>query len=314
VTHAFDTVWHKGLYYKLAKTSPPSYLYAMIVSYLKDRTFQARINATLSAKQTMNFGLPQGAVLSPLLYLLYTHDIPETVMTATFADDTLLISQEDNINEAVSHLQDAANTITAWFVKWRLALNPTKTEAKIFSLRSQRDQNIAPITINGQNITWRAPNEPVRYLGLLLDTRLTWRPHIYRTLQKANSQFRKLYPILNKNTPLKYNCISLIYKSLLRPILTYGCQVWYGASSIHTNKLDSFQNKTLRSALNVPWFVRNDQIRYELEIPSLREHIEKIIVSHHAKLPSVEGAVHCNLGQRCTFRLKPRTYQDKMNI
>ncbi|GFY08599.1 RNA-directed DNA polymerase from mobile element jockey [Trichonephila clavipes] len=95
VEKAFDRVWHDGLIFKMIKLNFPSYIIHLINSYLSDRTFQVKILATLSRIGTVSAGSPQGSNLSPMLYNIYTHDIPTTptVDVCLFADDAAIIAQ-----------------------------------------------------------------------------------------------------------------------------------------------------------------------------------------------------------------------------
>jgi len=88
VAHAFDKVWYIGLLYKL-KTSLPGPYYLLLQSYLTNRYFQVRYNGMCSDCYEVRSVVPQGSVLGPLLYLLFTADLPTMDYTtfATFADE-----------------------------------------------------------------------------------------------------------------------------------------------------------------------------------------------------------------------------------
>ena len=101
---AFDSVWHTGLLYKLKQIFPLNY-YLLLRSYLSDRYFYVKYQDECSEVLKMEAGVPQGSVLGPLLYVIYTHDLPypnDNCMIATFADDTVLIASDNNINNATS--------------------------------------------------------------------------------------------------------------------------------------------------------------------------------------------------------------------
>jgi len=314
ISQAFDKVWHEGLLHKLRKTNPPMYLYSILASFIDQRSFQVRVNSTLSSKRKILAGVPQGAILSPLLFLLYVSDMPSPEMTATFADDTLLMAQHKSIDNAIRLLQRAADEVTQWIFRWRLKINVSKTEAKIFSLRRFQNENLHQLNINRSSVHWKPPNEAVRYLGLQFDTKLTWKQHIYSTLQRANLRFRLLYPLMNRHTPLQHTCISLLYKAFIRPIIAYAAPVWFCASNSNKSKLEAFQSKILRMSTNTPWFVRNNQIRRELNITTFHDFIISSTEKYHANLRHSSGAVHYQLGARRPRRLRPRHYQDILNI
>jgi hypothetical protein len=95
IEKAYDTVWTRGLLSKLIKYNFSAYLIAFLHSYLKDRSFVVVVDEAPSSCRTQQAGLPQGAVLSPILFTLYISDIPRIphVQLALYADDTALLTQ-----------------------------------------------------------------------------------------------------------------------------------------------------------------------------------------------------------------------------
>jgi hypothetical protein len=89
ISQAFDKVWHTGILYKLRWALPLNH-FLLLKSYLLNRHFIVKVGTEQSPLTSINAGIPQGSVLGPLLYLLYTADLPTSpgTLTATFADDT----------------------------------------------------------------------------------------------------------------------------------------------------------------------------------------------------------------------------------
>ncbi|KAL4132606.1 hypothetical protein QTP88_009730 [Uroleucon formosanum] len=119
VAQAFDRVWHKGLLYKTRFLPAP--LYLIINSFLSNRTFQVRCDDVLSETHSAKAGVPQGSILAPTLYNIYTSDIPHSHLTslATFADDTCIISFVPDIITSTENLQSHLNDLQNWFNLWR---------------------------------------------------------------------------------------------------------------------------------------------------------------------------------------------------
>ncbi|KAL4107900.1 hypothetical protein QTP88_018173 [Uroleucon formosanum] len=147
VTQAFDKVWHHGLEQKLNSLALPKYLLKTIISFISDRTFQVRIGTQLSQPQKIQAGVPQDSVLDPTLFNIYCHDIPTPLNSqlAMFADDTTIITQSNSLESSIQNLQTAPNTVTSWFKTWKLNLNPTKSVAKIFSIKRYKDPQLVYI-------------------------------------------------------------------------------------------------------------------------------------------------------------------------
>ncbi|KAL4104827.1 hypothetical protein QTP88_020103 [Uroleucon formosanum] len=106
VAQAFDRVWHEGLLYKLLFL--PTQLYLTLKSFLTNRSFVVRCEEEYSNIHPIRAGVPQGSILAPTLFNIYTADLPQSNNTnlATFADDTAIISSSPNLDSAINNLQD----------------------------------------------------------------------------------------------------------------------------------------------------------------------------------------------------------------
>jgi retron-type reverse transcriptase len=97
ISQAFDKVWHTGSLYKL-KHAFPHPEYTLLKSYLTDRTFQVRYQEEYIKLYAIHSEVPQGSILSPILYSIFTSELPETeqTLTATYADDTAILASHQN--------------------------------------------------------------------------------------------------------------------------------------------------------------------------------------------------------------------------
>jgi hypothetical protein len=117
ISQAFDKVWHDGLLYKI-KHSLPSY-FNLFKSYLSDRKFRTAVNGVISLVFPIKSGVPEGSILGPVFYLLYTSDIPTTAETTigTSADDTIILSSHEHPGTASEQLQQHLNILDLWAKK-----------------------------------------------------------------------------------------------------------------------------------------------------------------------------------------------------
>jgi hypothetical protein len=128
ISQAFDKVWHTGLIYKLRRSLPQNY-FLILKSYLHSRHFLVKVETEYAELSSANAGVPQGSVLEPLLYLLYTADLPTSPesTTATFADNTAVVAMDSDPAIASQKLQTYLLAIQDWFKKWRIKANESKS-------------------------------------------------------------------------------------------------------------------------------------------------------------------------------------------
>lgn len=177
IEKAFDRVWHDGLLYKIRKMGLPHYIQQIIKSFITNRRFKVIINAEQSGTYNISAGVPQGSPLSPTLFNIYISDIPSLTYSqiALFADDTALYTAHKDLLIGRDRLQEDLDTLTDWLNHWRIQINPDKCQSKMFSLRRLR--TIPPLQIDNSKIPWET-KKAVKYLGLQLDTKLTWKEHV----------------------------------------------------------------------------------------------------------------------------------------
>lgn len=119
----------------------------------------------------------------------------------------------------------------------------------LVSNKSPKRKPSIPLHFRNTDIPFKSS---IKYLGVILDKNLTYKDHILNTCEKATRCGRALFPLLNRKSKLNGKNKLLIYKSCIRPILTYGCQVWSGrCAKTNVRKLQIIQNKNLKIILNL---------------------------------------------------------------
>ena len=149
--------------------------------------------------------------------------------------------------------------------------NDNKSAHITFTLKKAKCPSVS---LNGSPIPQTAV---VKYLGMHLDQRLTWAPHIINKRKQLGLRLRSMYWLLTKSSKLPLNNKILIYKAILKPIWTYGIQIWGSAADSNIAIFERFQTKTLRLIANAPWYITNRQIYKDLQVPTVQEEIARHI-------------------------------------
>nr|AAB04627.1 reverse transcriptase [Chironomus tentans] len=158
VEKAFDRVWHNGLLYKMLKLRFPLPLIKTVRSFLSERTFSVFIKGQFSEIKEIKYGVPQGAVLSPTLYNIFTYDIVRetTNNIALFADDTALYHSAENSADIVTQLLHTGRKVQQYMDKWKINLNKQKSQAIFITNRYSKQLPRNNIKFLNENIKWES--------------------------------------------------------------------------------------------------------------------------------------------------------------
>jgi len=231
------------------------------------------------SRRGMKAGVAQGGLISPVLFSLYVNDTPlpsHHVELALYADDTAIIATSCKPTLLVSYLESYLNDLQRWLSEWRIAINVSKSTAIILARAGRRFVQPRPVTIFGEPIEWV---DRTRYLGVTLDTQLTWSPYIDQVRKRTSQRMGMLGPLLNRKSDLSVRKGVLLYKQLIRPMMDYACPAWRTAARSHVRRLQVLQSKCLRLATGAPWYVRNRQIHEDLGVPLFTYHIRALTAS-----------------------------------
>lgn len=307
ITQAFDKVWHPGLLYKLKKLLPATF-YQVLKSYLSDRYFMVKYQEEVTGLYPIKAGVPQGSVLGPALYLIFTADIPTTPNTTitTFADDTAILATSEVPALASEKTQEALDSLQGWLKRWRIKANEAKSQHVTFTLRTE---TCPSVTLNGQQLP---RSENAKYLGMHLDQRLNWKHHIFSKRKQLGLKFSKLYWLIGRNSKLSLESKITIYKVILKPIWTYGVQLWGTASVSNLEILQRFQSKALRTIADAPWFVSNKTLHQDFNIPTVMQEAKQASSKYLARLEQHPNSLAVGLldNSQTTYRLKRLTPLD----
>ncbi|XP_046144405.1 uncharacterized protein LOC123988423 [Osmia bicornis bicornis] len=216
-------------------------------------------------------GVPQGGVLSPLLFSLYissvTDGIPEGVTVTLFADDIAVISQNSNLHDLRSQLQNAVNVIKNNLESIGFNLSTEKTELLSFG-RSPHKPVQADITLGGHTINSR----PVaKYLGVNIDHKFKFREHVQAVLTQCNKTLNVIKFLRGTWWGCDPQSLIIIYKTLIRSRIEYG-SMWYLPSDNRSRaQLEGIQMEALRLAMGYRRSTPTNVILGETKLLSIKD-------------------------------------------
>ena len=240
----------------------------MLWNMLHDKEFIVTEGQHTSPKTfKIRNGLQQDTVNSPILFNIYTSDLLQRFnlnndnkkSALAFADDLLIYVKDNKPSKIKIDLQELFGKIQNYLHPWKLKINLNKCESILFR------PYISKISGANKNVRIHSKKfcihdsyntnskilhkEVVRYLGVHLDFKLNFNKHIDIQISKAEKAFmanRRMFysKDLNKNVKL------LLYKLLIRPILTYGCAIWFNISASTMEKIRIFERKCIRACLS----------------------------------------------------------------
>ncbi len=245
---AYDTVWRQRLLLSLlALGIPPTYV-LWLSGFLLNRQARVTYNGATSRSHKMAQGLPQGAVLAPVLFIIYINSlacrIPPTITTLIYADDVSLLAQHRSLSAALEALQSATDVVTSWSGEWKLQLNGAKTEVCAFTLDPAEAKWVPHLKVNGVPARF---NPTPRFLGVILDRTLSFGAHVSAIAKKATSKLRLLAAVCNTSWGWRKLHLRKLFQTHILSVITYAGAGWLPwLSQTNATRLEAIQNKALR--------------------------------------------------------------------
>ena len=257
VSKAFDKVWTLGLQYKILQLMLPDIIEKTLSSFLVNRTVKIKYEGHMGPKFQLKSGVPQGAILTPTLYILYTADLPpsrEGTIDVLFADDITQVIISQNPSKRLMAIKTAREIqrINLYERKWKIRTNQQKF--KLLSISKSKPEEV---TVNNQVIPF---SREIQTLGLQIK-RTGIRSHIQQRLKMAKGVKIKLKRFQNLRSKTKLH----LYKSLILAVLEYPNIPMCIMAKTDKEKIQQFQNGTLRQ------YTRNQVEDTDLTIQDLHD-------------------------------------------
>lgn len=276
LSKAFDSVNKDILISKLDAIGIRGNILNCLISYMQDRSLTVKYNEVQSNRFDINLGVPQGSVLGPLLFLIYINELPmfiENGYTIMYADDTTVTVSAGNPDELYNKVQIVRNEMITWCDRNKLILNVNKTVFMNFNLRR-------PVVLPGITLS-----NCSKFLGLLVDSNLTWEEHINHVCSKLNQAY---FALLQLKESLNESGLVNVYYALAYSHLSLNIFIW--GRSYHVSRVFILQKRLIRLLFNLNFreSCRTTFINKKLlTVPSI--YIYKCLLYVKKNLESFEG-------------------------
>ena len=269
IAKAFDTVDHNILFTKLENIGIRGLVLDWFKDYLTNRKQVVSCQGNLSELMTIKFGVPQGSILGPLLFLLFINDLPNASALANFilfADDSNVFFSDKSYDSLYQTANQELLKIADWFRSNKLSLNLNKTNYILFCSHRKKIPDIqGSIQLNNFIIPQVIS---VKFLGVHLDQHLTWNAH---TSQIA-SKISKNMGILSKISYLLPTQLRLnLYYSLIHPYLSYCNMIWASNYPTRLVRLTVLQKRAVRIISGSGFSISSSILFQKFKIPQLHQ-------------------------------------------
>ena len=231
ISGAFDRIDPVKAIVALRRRGIPEEICAWYEYYLLNRYSSVTIKGVQKCRK-INLGIPQGGVMSTLLWILSFDDLlmdfdEDRVANHSYADDCTLLLCGNNLPDMFTYMQAAVNKVNTWAKSYGLGLSQEKTVVCIFTRKTKKRPDLF-LDIDGA----RVPE--VKCLGVTLDHKLAWTDHINEKVKKCTNMLYQARAIVGKNWGVKPRYMLWLWTNVVRPSLLYTAYLW--GHALQTNK------------------------------------------------------------------------------
>ena len=285
-TKAYDRVWIIRLLERMMDEKIPKVMISWFKSFLEDRKAKVKVNEEFSKWTKMKDGLPQGAVCSPVLFLIYANEWDnykeENVEYSGFADDLCIWTSSEDVEKARERLEKAASKIESWAKKNKIELNPTKSEACIFT-NSLKDRNKRMgITMGGKVIEIK---KEITFLGITLESNMSFTKQKKRVVKRIKERMKIIGAIAKNEWGWDREKLITIYKTMVESNVWYAASAWLPwISKSKMEDLERAQREAIRKITGQVKSTPKEYIYEESNIEPLRVTAKRKAITMYEKV------------------------------
>ncbi|KAJ8737040.1 hypothetical protein PYW07_000311 [Mythimna separata] len=290
---AFDTVSIPNLLLKLEELGIRGKPLEFMKDYLQNRTQCVKIQEHYSRDAPVTFGVPQGSVLGPTLFLIYVNQLCDLKLgngnIIAFADDTVLTFSGDSWHDTFNSAQKGLNTVLQWLKTHTLTLNTDKTKILTFSMRnSTQPSDTQTVTAHScllpDVVACTCPKlercKTIKYLGVILDNGLSFAAHIETLTKRVRKLIFVVKTLRNVAEPQIMRCT---YFALCQSLLNYCICAWGGAPKTLLLKLERAQRAVLKVSTFRPILFPTEELYKNCKVLTVRQLfvLNTVLLQHH---------------------------------
>ena len=282
LSKAFDTVKHSKLLDLINKTSLPSALKRWLANFLQGRQARTLFRDSLSKARIVRFGVPQGSVLSPLLFNYYVADAPsptDEIKIKSYADDFTSLILGTDIPAMAGKQTEYLAELRNFFEERNLQISIDKSFVTLMTPQTAQYKTVPEVKINNEQIRM---NNQAKILGITFDTMHTFGAHCRDTAKKCSQRNNALKALAGTDWGSDKETLLMTYKAVVRSKLEYGAAVITPTlSESNIEKLQKVQNSALRTITGCHAMTHIDHLHQETSVLPVRRHLRMRTIQHH---------------------------------
>ena len=312
LSKAFDTVDHQLLLEDINNLPLNDYVKRFLCGYLRGRQTYVEFRNSRSTFRKVKQGVPQGGVLSPVLFNLYMSSMPTppgNIKLVSYADDSNILNSGPVIDTVVKEINQYLDTLDTWFKSRNLFISPAKSSATLFTTASYEVNLTLDVKINGETVpTVKKP----KFLGVTFDGLLSFNQHASDMKTKLQSKNNILKALTGTNWGKEKEVITNTYKAIGQSTLNYCAPIWTPSlSETNWKRLQAAQNSALRTATGCHLMSDIDHLHHETKLMKVRQHCEMLSKQYLLSTQKQDHPNPTNLNARPPARQMKETLTSK---
>ena len=310
LSQAFDTVNHKILLEDINNLVLNDYIKRWLTAYIRGRQTFVEFRGRRSKFRKMRQGVPQGGVLSPVLFNLYMSKMPSPpgkIKLVSYADDSNVLNSGRKLDPICQELNAYLATLDDWFCERNLFISPAKSTATVFTTWGNECSAELDIKING--VTVPTVKHP-KFLGIVFDNLHTFNQHASYLKSRVQSRNNILKSLAGTTWGKDKETLLTTYKAIGQSVINYSCPIWTpNLKQTNWDSIQVAQNSALRPALGCVNKTAISHLHAESKVMPVKDHCEMLSKQFLLATQKEDHPNNCDLNTPTVPRVTKKTLQ-----